>query len=159
MFRLRALRRACWKHSFVFNPLAARPVQHGGDKARVYLSFEQELGFFLPIVLCRQLADPGKGRWEAGVPFPALMLLVVSAWVNPFTLHQYKHKCWCYQRLLLVYLSVLRQWLGTPKHEHTQSRGQYQSQVQFSHQYNITCHDSNLPHPSHTGCLKCSKEI
>lgn len=104
MFRLRALRRAWWKHSFLFNPLAARPVQHGGDKARVYLSFEQD--FFLPMVLCRQLAEPRKGRWEAGVLLPALMLLVVLAWVNHFTPHQYKHRCWCYQRLLLVCLFV-----------------------------------------------------
>lgn len=73
MFRLRALRRACRKHSFVFNPLAARLVQHGGDKARVYFSFEQDF-FFLPIVPCRQLADPGKGRWEAGIPLVCVSL-------------------------------------------------------------------------------------
>lgn len=34
------------------------------------------------------------------------MLLVVLAWVNRFTRHQYKHRCWCYQRLLLVCLFV-----------------------------------------------------
>lgn len=83
MFRLRALRRACRKHSFIFNPLAARPVQLGETKPGCIYPLNRI--FFLPVVLCRQLADPRKGRWEAGIPIPALILLVVLAWVNPFT--------------------------------------------------------------------------
>lgn len=43
MFTLRALCRACRKRSFLFNPLAARPVQHGGDKGRVCLPFGQDV--------------------------------------------------------------------------------------------------------------------
>lgn len=31
---------------------------------------------------------------------------VVLAWVNRFTRHQYKHRCWCYQWLLLVCLFI-----------------------------------------------------
>lgn len=80
--------------------------------------------FFLPVVLCRQLADPRKGRWEADVPLPALMLLVVLAWVNCFTCHQYKHRCWCYQRLPLVCLFVcIKPVTGNPQAwEHPEHR-------------------------------------
>lgn len=47
MFRLRALRRACQMHSFLFNPLAARPVQYGRGKAGCIYPIEQQ--FFSPL--------------------------------------------------------------------------------------------------------------
>lgn len=137
MFRLRALRRACWKHSFLFNPLAARPVQHGGDKARVHLCFEQD---FFPPHGAAQAAGWSQERQVGGRrPAPSSDAAgCVSLGESFHPPHQYKHRCWCYQRLLLVCLfSVLSQWLGTPKHENTQSRV---SQVQL---YSPT--DSNLP--------------
>lgn len=133
MFRLRALRRACQKHSFLFNPLAARPVKHRGDKARVYLCFEQD--FFLPMVLCRQLAEPRKGRREGGILLPALMLLVVLAWVNRFTPHQYKHWCWRYQRLL-VHLFV---W-------ESPSVSSPRAECSCSHPYGVTTQICPIPH-------------
>lgn len=62
------------------------------------------------MVLCRQLADPGKGRWEADIPLPALMLLVVLAWVNCFTCHRTNTDADAIKGChLFVYLSVLSQ--------------------------------------------------
>ena len=46
------------------------------EEAKPGCTYPVEQDFFFSLaVLCRQPADPGKGRWEAGVPLPALTLL------------------------------------------------------------------------------------
>lgn len=102
MFRLWALHRACRMHSFLFSPLAARPVHHGRG---CHLS--RWTGLFSPS-WChagRRLI-PGKAGGRQASCSQLWRCFVVLAWVNRFTHHQYKHRCWCYQWLLLVCLFI-----------------------------------------------------
>lgn len=67
---------ACQTHSFLFNPLAARPLQQGRRKVKVvFIPLNRPVLFLLEKRRGRETADPRKGRGEASVLLPALLLL------------------------------------------------------------------------------------
>lgn len=165
MFRLWELHRACQMHSFLFNPLAARPVQYGRGTAMAYLlswTEHSSLSSYAGSSWC-----PGKaGGREASCP-QLWRSFILLAWVNRFAHHQCKHRCWCYQWLLLVCLFIcIKPVTRKPQQawEHSDQRVVQEPTAivltEFAAEhFSIACRDMNLPHPLHAHTVTSSAAL